>query len=110
MGDSQMCYQRVDPPKEERYYNSNMGQLIIHEKDGLLELNSFLLQTGDQVEIRLMGAFIPGIIAHDQRGWYLLTSERVGIRLQAGLLARLSSLSSQFLPLPTRLRSIEDKA
>jgi hypothetical protein len=84
-----------------------MGQLIIHEKDGLLELDGFLLQTGDQVEIRLVGAFVPGIIAHDRRGWYFLTSDRVGIRLQTGLFAHLSSLSSQFLPLPARLKHAE---
>lgn len=81
-----------------------MGQLIIHEKDGLLELDGFLLQIGDQVELRLLGAFIPGVIAHDQRGWYLLTSDRVGIRLQTGLLARLFGLSSQVSPLPVRLK------
>jgi hypothetical protein len=84
-----------------------MGQLIVHERDGLLELDSFLLQAGDQVEIRLIGVFVPGIIAHDQRGWYLLTRDRVGIRLQTGLLARLFLLSSQFLPLPVRLEHVE---
>jgi hypothetical protein len=84
-----------------------MGQLIIHEKDGLLELDSFLLQTGDQVELRLLGAFVPGVIAHDQRGWYFLTRDRVGIRLQTGLLARLFSLSSQSLPLSVRLKHVE---
>lgn len=81
-----------------------MGQIIIHEKDGLLELDGLLLQVGDQVEIRLFGAFILGSIAHDQRGWYLLTRDRVGIRLQSGLLARLSGLSLQSSPLPVRLK------
>jgi hypothetical protein len=88
------------------YSKQNMGQLIIHEEDGLLELDGFLLQIGDQVEIRLIGAFVPGIIAHDQRGWYFLTRERVGIRLQTGLLARLFSLSSQSEPWPVRLRHV----
>jgi Domain of unknown function (DUF5348) len=86
------------------YFKQDMGQLIIHEKDGLLELDGFLLQIGDQVEIRLIGAFVPGIIDHDQQGWYFLTRDRVGIRLQTGLLARLFSLSPQSLPLPVRLR------
>ncbi len=84
-----------------------MGKLIVHEKDGLLELDGFLLQTGDQVEIRLLGAFVPGIIAHDQQGWYFLTRGRVGIRLQTGLLARLFSLSSQSEPSPVRLKHVE---
>jgi hypothetical protein len=85
-----------------------MGQIIIHKKDGLLELDGFLLEAGDRVEIRLFGAFIPGIIAHDQRGWYFLTSDQVGIRLQTGLLARLSRLSSQSSPSPMRLRYREN--
>jgi hypothetical protein len=85
-----------------------MGQLIVHEKDGLLELDGFLLQTGDQVEIRLIGALVPGIIAHDQGGWYFLTRDRVGIRLQTGLLACLFSLSSQSDPLPVRLKQAEN--
>ena len=77
----------------------SMGRLIVHQKDGLLELDGFLLQTGDRVEIRLIGSWVPGIIAHDQRGWYFLTSDQVGIRLQTGLFARLLSLSSETLPL-----------
>jgi hypothetical protein len=85
-----------------------MGQLIVHERAGLLELDSFLLQTGDQVEIRLIGAFVRGIIAHDQRGWYLLTRDQVGIRLQTGLLARLFTLSAQSSPSPVRLERVED--
>ena len=77
----------------------NMGQLIVHQKDGLLVLDGFLLQRGDRVVIRLIGSWVPGIIAHDQRGWYFLTSDQVGIRLQTGLFARLLSLSSNPLSL-----------
>lgn len=65
-----------------------MKQLIVHEKEGLLELEGFLLQTGDQLEIRLFGFWVPGTIAHDQGGWYFLTQNQVGIRLQTGLTAR----------------------
>lgn len=85
-----------------------MGQLIIHQKDGLLELDDFLLQTGDQVELRIFGAFIPGTIAHNQRGWYFLTSDQVSVRLQSGLHARLIKPSSQFSPLPVRLKKTPD--
>ena len=77
-----------------------MGQLIIHQRDGLLELDGFLLQSGDQTEIYLFGSWIPGTIAHDQRGWYFLTRDLVGIRLQTGLLARLRTLSSDSWPWP----------
>lgn len=85
-----------------------MGQIIIHQKDGLLELDGLLLQTGDQVELRIFGAFIPGTIAHDQRGWYFVTSDQVSIRLQTGLHARLIRPSSQFSPLPVRLKPTPD--
>jgi len=69
-------------------------QLLIHQTDGLLELNGFLLQAGDQIAIQLIDAWIGGMIAHDQHGWYFLTKYGVGIRLQTGLSARLLSLSS----------------
>jgi len=72
-----------------------MGQLIIHQKDDLLELDGFLLQVGDQVELRLIGVFVPGVIDRDQQGWYFLTKDRAGIRLQTGLIARLISLSPE---------------
>lgn len=71
-----------------------MGRLIVHEKEGSLELEGFLLQAGDQLDIRLFGSWVPGTIAHDQRGWYFLTQNQVGIRLQTGLTARSLLLSS----------------
>ena len=81
-----------------------MGQLIVHQKYGLLELDGFLLQSGDRAEIRLIGAWIPGTIAHDQQGWYFLTRDGVGVRLQTGLPARLLSLSSDARPSPNSWR------
>lgn len=65
-----------------------MGRLIIHEKDGSLELDGFLLQIGDQMELRILGSWLPGSIGHDKRGWYFLTPNKGGIRLHTGLLAR----------------------
>jgi hypothetical protein len=75
-----------------------MGQLMIFQKEGFLELDGFLLQVGDRVEMLLFGSWVPGIVGHDRRGWYLLTGEGMGIRLQTGLMAHLLSLSSEFLP------------
>jgi hypothetical protein len=75
----------------------DMGKLIV-EGDHL-ELDGSLLQAGDQVEIHLIGAFVPGVIACDQWGWYFLTRYQVGIRLQTGLLTRLLLPSSQKEPL-----------
>lgn len=80
-----------------------MGQLTIFQREGLLELDGFLLHIGDRIEFLLFGAWIPGIISHDARGWYIALRENTGIRVQTGLSARLLSLSSNALPLPVRL-------
>jgi RNA polymerase sigma-70 factor (ECF subfamily) len=72
----------------------SMGQLIIHRGDDLLELNGFLLQVGDRVEILHFSSWIAGLIAHDEQGWRLLTRERADICLQTGHLARLLSLEA----------------
>jgi RNA polymerase sigma factor (sigma-70 family) len=70
----------------------SMGQIIIHEQDDLLELNGFLLQVGDRVEILHLSSWIPGLVAHDEEGWHLLAGEVADISLQTGHLARLLAL------------------
>jgi RNA polymerase sigma-70 factor, ECF subfamily len=72
----------------------SMGQLVIHQENDLLELNDFLLQVGDRVEILYLSSWIPGLLARDEQGWHLLTRERMDICLQTGLLARLLSLEA----------------
>jgi len=72
----------------------SMGPLIIHHENDLLELNGFLLQVGDRVEILQLSSWIAGILAHDEEGWHLQTRDRIDIRLQTGLLARLLSLEA----------------
>ena len=69
-----------------------MGQIIIHQS-GLLELDSFLLQVHDEIELSVRDAWVPGIIAVDQQGWYLLTGNNTTIRLQTGMVARLRQLA-----------------
>jgi uncharacterized protein DUF5348 len=84
-----------------------MGRLIIFQQDGILELDGFPLQIGDRVEILLLGSWVAGTIAHDEQGWYVVTREWLGIRLQTGVIACLLSLSSviqpQTGPLPAML-------
>lgn len=70
-----------------------MGRLIVHQQEGRLEMDGFLLRSGDRVEIRLLGIWFPGSIDHDQHGWYFLTTYHMGIRLYTGLSARALSLS-----------------
>lgn len=72
-----------------------MERIIVHESDEILELNGFVLQSGDQVEIVVLGSWIAGGVAHDQRGWYLRTSEHAGIRLRTGLAARILNLAPE---------------
>ena len=66
-----------------------MGQFILHQEGDRLELSGILLKVGDQVEVLHLGSWLTGTVAHDQQGWYFLTTYKVGIRLQTGLLARL---------------------
>jgi hypothetical protein len=70
-----------------------MGRIVLHQKDNLLELDSLFLHTGDRIECLLLGSWVAGEVAHDPQGWYLLTRDNVGIRLQTGLISRLLSLS-----------------
>jgi hypothetical protein len=75
-----------------------VGQLIIHQEGNLLELSGFLLEVGDQVEILHLGSWLLGTVAYDQQGWYFrsfgnVESSRANIRLQTGLIARLTELS-----------------
>lgn len=71
-----------------------MGRLTVYEKEGRLAFEGFLLQVGDQVELRILGSWLPGSIDHDKGGWYFLTQNRAGIRLRTGLVARALFLSS----------------
>jgi hypothetical protein len=80
------------------YLKGYMGRLIIFQQDGILELDGFPLQIGDWVEILLLDSWVSGIIAHDEQGWYMMTRERLGLRLQTGVIACLLSLSSGIQP------------
>jgi hypothetical protein len=73
-----------------------MGQLIIFEQDGSLDLDGFPLQIGDRIQILLLGSWVSGSIVRDELGgWHILTGERTSTRLQTGFTARLLSLSSE---------------
>jgi hypothetical protein len=73
-----------------------MGQLIIFEQDGSLDLDGFPLQIGDRIQILLLGSWVSGSIARDELGgWHILTGERTSTRLQTGFTARLLALSSE---------------
>lgn len=65
------------------------GNLVYNHEHNQLELNGRLLQLGDWIEIRIFGYWLPGKIAVDTTGWYLLTPDQVGIRLSTGITARL---------------------
>jgi FixJ family two-component response regulator len=47
------------------------------------------VRVGDNIEIRVFDTWIPGQVAIDSGGWYLLTPDQVSIRLHSGLSARL---------------------
>lgn len=54
-----------------------------------LGLDGSTVASGDWLELCIFGYWVPGQVYHDASGWYLLTLDRVGIRLRAGLQARL---------------------
>ena len=53
-----------------------------------LELEGKALSEGELIEICVFGHWIPGNVALDSSGWYLITPDLVGIRLHVGLAAR----------------------
>ena len=69
--------------------NTPTSKLVYNHESQQLELNGRLLRLGDWIEVRIFGYWVPGKIAVDTTGWYLLTPDQVGIRLSAGMTARL---------------------
>ncbi|WP_162004960.1 response regulator [Dictyobacter vulcani] len=62
--------------------------LVFDEERNHLLLDGHELSTGERIEIRVFGSWVPGQVAMDSAGWYLMTLDQVGIRLHGGLLAR----------------------
>lgn len=62
--------------------------LIYDDEHNCLILYGQKLSSGDNIEIQVFGTWVPGVVAFDSAGWYLLTLDQVGIRLHGGLLAR----------------------
>ncbi len=71
--------------------------LIYDAERNCLILDGHELSSNDNIEIQVFGSWVPGQVAIDSAGWYLLTLDQVGIRLHTGLPARSSefSLASQ---------------
>src|SRR5260370_6775738 len=70
------------------------GNLIYHQEQDQLELNGIILRSGERMEIHVMGNWISGQLHKDSGGWYLITSDQMGIWLRSGLLARFAEVSS----------------
>ena len=72
------------------------GPLIYHQEHKILELNGLALRYGERVEVRIMGHWISGQLSKDAKGWFLITSDKVEIRLRSGLTARLPTISPSY--------------
>lgn len=78
--------------------------LIYDAERNCLMLDGHELSRNDNIEIQVFGSWVPGQVAIDSAGWYLLTLDQVGIRLHTGLPARSSEFrfssqtTSQTLP------------
>lgn len=66
------------------------GTLVYDAEHNCLMLDGHELSSDDTIEIQVFGSWVPGQVAIDSAGWYLLTLDQVGIRLHTGLLARSS--------------------
>ncbi|MBO0792815.1 MAG: DUF5348 domain-containing protein, partial [Ktedonobacteraceae bacterium] len=73
---------------EKKETSTGTGRLLYNGQHNYLELDGYVLRSGDNVEVRILGSWIPGEIASDPGGWYLFTIDNVGIRLRTGLPAR----------------------
>jgi YesN/AraC family two-component response regulator len=70
--------------------HTKTGTLVYNSECNCLELDGYELQSGENIEIRVFGSWIPGQVAVDSGGWYLFTLDHVGVRLHTGLPARFS--------------------
>ena len=63
-------------------------RLSYNHKHHRLQLQGKLLSDGDFVEVCVLGHWLWGHVGLDSTGWYLLTADQIGIRLQVGIRAR----------------------
>ena len=73
------------------------GTLTYNIEWNALALDGYELHGGECMEVSVFGYWIPGQLALDTTGWYLLTLDHVSIRLQGGLYARLCASSHDAL-------------
>lgn len=74
-------------------YPSVMKRFMYSQTHHQLELDGSPLHCGEALEVRILGSWVFGVLAHDQSGWYLITQEQSEIRLQAGLVGRVAPVS-----------------
>ena len=67
-----------------------MSRLVYNQRYDHLELDGALVRNGDLLELYVMEYWLCGTVHKDASGWYLVTRDQVGIRLMAGLRARIA--------------------
>src|SRR5260370_16590957 len=68
-------------------FSMSSGKLLYHQKQGYFELNGIVLCPGMWIETHLMGHWVCGQLNKDATGWYIITSDHMGLRLRSGFLA-----------------------
>lgn len=81
-----------------------MNRLVYNRERDELELNGKPVGKGRPLELCVMGYWLSGMVHRDNSGWYLLTRDQVGIRLVAGLRARIPDISFT-LTLPAHIEN-----
>jgi signal transduction histidine kinase len=69
------------------------GTLTYNGEWNYFELDGYELHCGDSVEVSVFGYWIPGQIALNTAGWYLVTLDQVSVLLHSGLPARVCESS-----------------
>jgi len=84
----------------EQINHAQAATLVYDDECSCLMLHEHKLSSGDNIEVQVFGTWIPGLVAVDSAGWYLLTLDQVSIRLHAGLPVRSSEFrfSAQAVP------------
>jgi hypothetical protein len=69
-----------------------MSRLIYNQRYDYLELDGTPVRKEDLLELYVMEYWLCGTVEKDASGWYLVTRDQVGIRLKAGLRARIPDI------------------
>ncbi len=85
MNDAQRLHRLVNPSREQNGERQMIGILMDGGEEAPFLLAGQPIRRGTRIAVRILSSWVSGQVEQDLHGWYLSISERVGIRLSAGL-------------------------